>query len=81
MLKCRERIAANAHRAAIDSGDPFKYAKVFKELAWLEQSETLRAGDRQHYKQTEELLVEELADSLGKTRKQARKLLYSAADA
>jgi CarD family transcriptional regulator len=69
---------ANTHQAAIDSGDPFEYAKVFKELSQLDADETLRAGDRAHYKQSEELLVEELANSLGKTRRQARKLLDTA---
>ncbi len=69
---------ANAHQAAIDGGNPFEYAKVFKELSQLDANETLRAGDRAHYKQSEELLVEELANSLGKTRRQARKLLDGA---
>lgn len=69
---------ANAHQAAIDSGNPFAYAKVFKELSLLEAADTLRAGDRAHYKQTEELLVEELANSLRKSRRQARNLLQEA---
>lgn len=69
---------ANAHQAAIDSGDPFAYAKAFKELSLLHAEDSLRAGDRAHYKQAEELLVEELANSLGKTRSQARVLLDKA---
>ena len=69
---------ANAHQAAIESGDPFAYAKVFKELCELESNETLRAGDRAHLKQTEELLVEELANSLGKSRRQAQGMLEKA---
>ena len=69
---------ANAHQAAIDSGDPFEYAKVYKELSRLDAEDTLRAGDRAHHKQTEELLVEELANSLKKTRRQARSLLEQA---
>jgi RNA polymerase-interacting CarD/CdnL/TRCF family regulator len=70
---------ANAHQAAIDSGDPFAYAKVFKELSCLDAADTLRAGDRAHFKQTEEMLVEELANSLRKSRRQARKMLQEAA--
>lgn len=66
---------ANAHQAAIDSGDPFAYAKVFKELTQLDAKENLRAGDRAHLKQTEELLVEELANSLGKSRQRAMVML------
>lgn len=69
---------ANAHQAAIESGDPFAYAKVFKELCELDANESLRAGDRAHLKQTEELLVEELANSLGKSRRQAQSLLEKA---
>ena len=69
---------ANAHQAAIDSGDPVEYAKVFKELYGLDQDGSLRAGDRTHYKQTEELLVEELAKAMKKTRRQARSLLMKA---
>lgn len=69
---------ANAHQAAIDSGDPFAYAKVFKELSRLDAEDTLRAGDRAHYKQSEEMLVEELADSLKKSRRQAHQLLREA---
>lgn len=69
---------ANAHQVAIESGDPFAYAKVFKELCQLESKETLRAGDRAHLKQTEELLVEELANSLGKSRHQAQGMLEKA---
>jgi len=69
---------ANAHQVAIESGDPFAYAKVFKELCQLESVETLRAGDRAHQKQTEELLVEELANSLGKSRHQAQEMLEKA---
>jgi RNA polymerase-interacting CarD/CdnL/TRCF family regulator len=71
---------ANTHQAAIESGDPFAYAKVFKELCQLDANESLRAGDRAHLKQTEELLVEELANSLGKSRRQAQSMLDKAID-
>lgn len=71
---------ANAHQAAIESGNPFEYAKVFKELHQLGMEETLRSGDRSNFKHTEELLVEELANSLGKTQNKAQELLRQAAD-
>lgn len=72
---------ANAHQAAIDRGNPFEYAKVFKGLAQLEASDTLRAQDRAHLHQSLDLLTEELAFSLKKTPEQARRLLARASEA
>jgi len=70
---------ANAHQAAIATGDPFEYAKVYKELSGLDADDALRTGDRQHFKQTEALLVEELASALGKSRRKALAMLHEAA--
>ena len=57
-----------------------EYAKVFKELHQLGMEETLRSGDRSNFKHTEELLVEELANSLGKSQNKAQEMLRQAAD-
>ena len=69
---------ANAHQAAIDRGNPFEYAKVFKGLSKLEAKDTLRAQDRAHLNQSADLLTEELAFSLKKTPEQARRMLSRA---
>ncbi len=70
---------ANAHQAAIDRGDPFEYAKVFKGLTKLEEKDGLRAQDKAHLAQSLELLTEELACSLRKSPEQARKMLADVA--
>jgi CarD family transcriptional regulator len=69
---------ANANQAAIERGDPFEYAKVFKGLCQLEAEGGLRAQDRAHLNQSTNLLVDELAHSLRKTPEQARALLAKA---
>jgi len=71
---------ANAHQAAIDRGNPFEYAKVFKGLTLLEANDTLRAQDRAHLNQSADLLTEELAFSLKKTPEQARRMLNRASE-
>ncbi len=70
---------ANAHQAAIDRGDPFETAKVYKGLARLEAQDGLRAQDKAHLAQSLELLTEELACSLRKSPEQARKMLAEVA--
>lgn len=69
---------ANAHQAAIDRGDPFEYAKVYKGLSVLESNDTLRAQDRAHLNQSLDMLTEEIAFSLKKTPEQARKMIANA---
>ena len=70
---------ADAHQAALDGGDPFEYAKVYKELCHLEANgETFRLADRTHLNQAQELLTEELARCLKKTPDQAQKMLDKA---
>ncbi len=66
---------ANAHQAAIDRGDPFEYAKVYKGLSRLETQEGLRAQDKAHLAQSLDLLTEELACSLRKSPEQTRRML------
>ncbi len=70
---------ANAHQAAIDRGDPFEYAKVFKGLTRLEAKDGLRAQDKAHLAQSLELLTEELSCSLRKSPEQTRKILAEVA--
>jgi RNA polymerase-interacting CarD/CdnL/TRCF family regulator len=68
---------ANANQAAIDRGDPFGYAEVYKGLTRLEEEGTLRASDRAHLNHSFEFLVEEVANALKKTPEQARNLISS----
>lgn len=63
---------ANANQQAIERGDPFGYADVYKGLSKLEQEGTLRTTDRAHLNRSLDFLAEELANALGKTPEQAR---------
>ena len=66
------KVRANANQVAMERGDPFAYAEVYKGLSRLEAEGTLRASDRAHLNQALEFLVEELANALGKTPEQTR---------
>ena len=66
------KVRANANQVAMERGEPFDYANVYKGLSRLEAEGTLRASDRAHLNQALEFLVEELANALGKTHEQAR---------
>lgn len=66
---------ANANQAALDRGDPYGYAEVYKGLTRLEEEGTLRASDRVHLNHSFEFLVEEVANALKKTPEQARSLI------
>lgn len=66
---------ANANQAAIDRGDPYGYAEVYKGLSQLEDEGTLRASDRVHLNHSFEFLVEELSNALKKTPEQTRSLI------
>jgi len=68
---------ANANQVAMERGDPFSYAEVYKGLSKLEEAGTLRATDREHLNRSLDLLVEELANALGKTPEQARNQIAS----
>jgi len=63
---------ANAHQEAMERGDPFGYADVYKGLSKLEAEGTLRASDRAHLNQSLHMLSEELANALGQTPEQVR---------
>ena len=69
---------ANAHQSAIDSGDPFKYFKVYKGLVQLEEEDTLRLCDKAHLSKSQDMLIEEIAHTLEKTPKQAHQLIHQA---
>ncbi len=72
------KVRANANQIAMERGEPFDYADVYKGLSRLEAEGTLRASDRAHLNQALEFLVEELANALGKTPEQARNQIASA---
>lgn len=74
----RWKARASANQSALDSGDPFEYVKVAKDLAKLESEGSLRMSDREHYALSIELLTQELACALGKTTLQTRKLIDKA---
>lgn len=63
---------ANVHQQAMDKGDPFGYAEVYKGLSKLEEEGKLRAADRAHYNQSLSFLSEELANALGKSEDEVR---------
>jgi len=76
--KTQWKSRVDAHKAAIEGGDPFEYAKVAKELSILESHTSLRHHDKTNLEQSLDLLTEEIARTLKKTKKQARKLITEA---
>lgn len=62
---------ATAHQLLMDEGEPLSYAEVFKNLSVRQGVGTLSAADRNHLKQSGELLSEELGNALGKTPEEA----------
>ena len=72
------KIRANANQVAMERGQPFDYADVYKGLSRLEAEGTLRASDRAHLNQALDFLVEELANALCNTPEQARNQIASA---
>jgi RNA polymerase-interacting CarD/CdnL/TRCF family regulator len=71
---------AAAHQEAMDRGDPFEYAEVFKGLSKLEAEGTLRHTDRSHLNRAMDFLADELSYALGKTPDQVRDLITEAAN-
>ena len=70
---------AAKHQDAIDHGDPFEYAEVFKSLMRLEADGTLRHTDRSHLNRAMDFLADELSFALGKTPDEIRDLITEAA--
>jgi CarD family transcriptional regulator len=70
---------AAAHQDAIEHGDPFEYAEVFKSLIRLEAEGTLRHTDRTHLNRVMDFLADELSFALDKTTDEARDLITGAA--
>ena len=71
---------SEAHQRAIDSGDPFEYAKAYRELHEMDCKDALRPQDNAHLNQISQLLSEELARSLNKPDQQIRQLISEALD-
>lgn len=70
---------AAAHQEAMDRGDPFEYAEVFKSLHWLETEGALRTTDRAHLHQAMDFLVDELSFAFNKAPDRVRDLILDAA--
>jgi len=79
--KTQWKARANAHQAALESGDPLECAKVLKDLNQLESEGALRQHDRTHLKQSMDLLTDEISQALGKRPSQARRLIIEAVGA
>jgi CarD family transcriptional regulator len=70
---------ANAHQEAMDRGDPFEYAEVFKNLHWLESEGALRNTDRAHLNRAMDFLVDELSFAFDRAPDRVRELILDAA--
>lgn len=70
---------AATHQEALDRGDPFEYAEVFKGLSQLDAESKLRQNDRGHLSHAMDFLADELSFALGKTPDQVRELITEAA--
>jgi RNA polymerase-interacting CarD/CdnL/TRCF family regulator len=71
-VRSQWKARANANQEALDKGDPFGYADVFKGLCKLEAEGSLRSTDRAHLNQSLDFLAEELAFALDKSPEQIR---------
>ena len=69
---------ADKHQAAIETGNPFEYAKVAKELSRIGSDDELRPRDRANLAQSMALLKEEITYSLKKTPAQVDTLIGKA---
>ena len=70
---------AAAHQEAMDRGDPFEYAEVFKALSRLQAADGLRHTDRAHLNRAIDALADELAFALGETHDHVRQQISEAA--
>jgi len=70
---------AAAHQEAMDRGDPFAYAEVFKSLRWLEAEGALRITDRANLNKALDFLVDELSFAFEKSPDRVRELILDAA--
>jgi CarD family transcriptional regulator len=74
------KVRANKHQKKMEAGEPLSYAEVYKDLRTLQDDGSLSAADRQHLKQSSDLLAEELAVALGKTHTEALEQISQAAE-
>ncbi|WP_268793917.1 CarD family transcriptional regulator [Rheinheimera salexigens] len=72
------KVRATANQAAIDKGDPYRYAEVVKGLTAMQEHTTLSATDRKHLSLGLEFLCEEMAEALGKTQERVNELITDA---
>ena len=79
--KSQWKARADKHQAAIETGDPFEYAKVPKELSKLDSEDELRPRDKVNLAQSLALLKEEITHSLRKSPAQVDRLIGKALDA
>ena len=76
--KSEWKARADKHQSAIESGNPFEYAKVAKELGKMKPESELRPRDKANLAQSLTLLKEEITYSLKKTPSQVESLLEKA---
>jgi RNA polymerase-interacting CarD/CdnL/TRCF family regulator len=76
----RWKARATAHQAAMERGDPFEYAEIYKALSRLEADGSLRHTDRSHLNRATDFLADELSYALGKTPDQVRQMIAEAAN-
>jgi len=79
--KAQWKARADKHQAAIETGDPFEYAKVPKELSKMGAEDELRPRDKANLAQSLALLKEEITYSLKKTPAQVETLIGKALEA
>lgn len=70
---------AAAHQEAMERGDPFEYAEIFKGLSRLEAEGNLRHTDRTHLNRAIDFLADELSFALSKSPDRVRELITRAA--
>ncbi len=69
---------AKRNERALETCDPFKLADVYKSLSAMDaEGETLRAADRNALRTSFQMLTEELAAALGKSRRNVAAILES----
>lgn len=79
--KAQWKARVDAHQRAIESGDPFEFAKVVKGLSQLAAESELNHRDRKQFDHSLDLLTEELAKALNRRRDSTQKLIMKAVNA
>ncbi|NNJ64461.1 MAG: hypothetical protein HKP03_05790 [Xanthomonadales bacterium] len=79
--KAQWKARVDAHQRAIESGDPFEYAKVVKGLSLLAAESELNHRDQNQFNHSLELLNDELARALKRRPAKTRELIMQAVNA